>query len=127
MGYLVREVLWSEETEAEGALQARDRLGRVTTFGASDDQRRRRGSEAQPASWAAKVGYGWIHRGLFPGKPRPHGAIRSGTAISVAPAISTWAGCLDARDVFVAVAMANRLSALLTGNVAREREERGAH
>jgi hypothetical protein len=57
VGELVGEVLGSDETEAERALQADDRLRWLTAFGASNDARRRGGSEVQPAAWAASGGH----------------------------------------------------------------------
>lgn len=71
-GQLVGEVVRSDETKAEGVLQAGGRLGRVTAFGASSHVRRGGGSEAQPAGWAAAVGRGHGHAGSFPGRPCPH-------------------------------------------------------
>lgn len=70
VGQLVGEVLRSDETEAERALQAGDRFGRVTAFGASGDVRGRGGGEAQPAAWAAEAGQG--HGGLFLGGAFSH-------------------------------------------------------
>jgi len=60
VGQLVWEVLWSDEAEAEGALQAGDCLRRVTAFGAGGDVGRGGGSEAQSAVWAANVDHGRV-------------------------------------------------------------------
>ena len=54
---VVREVLPSEETEAEGALQAGDLLRRPIAFGANNEIRVRGGSEAQTAARAASAGH----------------------------------------------------------------------
>ena len=71
MGQLVGYVLRSDETEAERVLEAGDRLGRATTFGAGSHVRGRGGGEAQPAAWAAEAGHG-DHSRFFPGRPYPH-------------------------------------------------------
>ena len=61
-GQLVWEVLWSDQTEANGALEDGDRLRRVTAFRTGSDVSLDDASEAQPTAWAAQVGHGYSER-----------------------------------------------------------------
>ena len=56
-GQLVGEVLGSDETEAERALEADDQLRRLTAFRASNQIRSCGSSETQPAARTAEVGH----------------------------------------------------------------------
>jgi hypothetical protein len=114
----VRQILDGDEPESDEALSVGDRLRRPAALGARDQLRGHGRGEAQAAA-----GTGDVRHDRPLSKETSESAL--GPAGIDARAASRRRSFLGARAVCVAVAMADRLSALLSGNVAPKARRAG--